>query len=181
MSIRFPFELKQANESVSYPTSSNSTILDQDSFLIQGHHVDQELYLFKGKKVGSSLKLLSLQTKIRVSISQNFKGEIYRRVKMEHLSVEFEADKATVNLILTQEGIGGPAPSMLYFGFIFGGLLTILLFIWSLSLSLSLKDGREVFLGVATFSFLFAYPFLSSIVNKFYLLRNLYQKYKKIS
>ena len=71
--------------------------------MIQNHSVDQQLYLFKGKEIDPGLKLVSIQTKLNVTITENHKGDIYRTIEMEHLNVSFSTEKEIIQLQVNQE------------------------------------------------------------------------------
>ena len=168
LTLKFPFELKQANKSLTYPASSNSIPLNQSNFLIQNHSIDQEVFLFKDKEVESTFKLISVKAKIVVEVDQNRKGEIRHYIEIEHLSADFSTEKATLSLNLTEEDIGGSAPAPSFFLGLAPLVLGIMLASWPAILGIYFHDQMKESVRVGVLSFGVLSLALWSIYFKFY-------------
>ena len=91
LTIEIPFLLTKDynNTFLSYSTSATPKLIRLNPSSIQNYSIDQELYLFKGKRIKTNLSLIFVQTKILLQSGSSVKVT-ESDFLIEHLEVNYE-------------------------------------------------------------------------------------------
>ena len=128
LAVEFPFRLNQSNISLSYTLTAESEALRLNPSSIEDYSIEQELYLFKGKKVNSDVKPVSVRTKIIAVEFELTQDETTASKEIKYFEAVYESDDSLFTLEFDEEDIALRTPLDLY---------NILIPFWAYSLDFS--------------------------------------------
>ena len=105
LTFEFPFELNQSyqNKPLSYSSLAPSPQFRLNTSSIQNHSIEQDFYLFKGKKIKNKVKYISIHTQLFVEEKHSDEGGSYYVPEIEYLEINYDAKEQILSLKIRKE------------------------------------------------------------------------------